>query len=348
MLLSLFTRDICSLFKDKNVLVTGCAGFLGSWLSRTLVQKGANVVGIDRDYKPESMIHELKADAELIEGTIEDLDLMISIIRDRKIEFVFHLAAQSIVGTANSNPLDTFKSNIEGTWNVLEAARQLGQASDIADRRLRGIILASSDKAYGDQDVLPYIEDAPMQGRFPYDVSKSCADLIARSYFLSYKVPVCVTRCGNLFGAGDLNLSRIVPDTLTHVLRGEPVTIRSNGKPVRDYLYIKDAVNAYLMLAERMWNDSSVHGEAFNISNQAPMSVLECVDKILAVVGREDLKPIIQGTATREIEEQFLDATKINTVLGWKPQYDFTAGLKETVGWYKDLVKGRNSVASIS
>ncbi|MBX9949702.1 MAG: GDP-mannose 4,6-dehydratase [Candidatus Obscuribacterales bacterium] len=336
------------MFQGKTVLVTGCAGFLGSWLSRTLVQKGANVIGIDRDYKPESMIHELKGDAELIEGTIEDLDLMLSIVRDRKTEFIFHLAAQSIVGIANNNPLDTFKSNIEGTWNVLETARQLGQTSDKQDRRLRGIILASSDKAYGDQDVLPYVEDAPMQGRFPYDVSKSCADLIARSYYLSYKVPVCTTRCGNLFGAGDLNLSRIVPDTLTHVLRGEPVTIRSNGKPVRDYLYIKDAVNAYLMLAERMWNDSSVHGEAFNISNQAPMSVIECVDKILAVTGREDLKPIIQGTATREIEEQFLDATKINAVLGWKPQYDFKAGLQETVGWYKDLVKSGSSMASIS
>ncbi len=336
------------MFQEKNVLVTGCAGFLGGWLSRTLVQKGANVVGIDREYKPESMIHELKADAELIEGTIEDLDLLMNIVRDRKIEFIYHLAAQSIVGIASRDPIGTFKSNIEGTWNVLETARLLGQTNDVEDRRLRGIILASSDKAYGDQEILPYMEDAPMQGRFPYDVSKSCADLIARSYYLSYKVPVCITRCGNLFGAGDLNLSRIVPDTLTHVFKNEPVTIRSNGKPVRDYLYIKDAVNAYLMLSERMWTDASVHGEAFNISNQAPMSVLECVDKILAVTGREDLKPIIQGTATREIEEQFLDATKINKVLGWKPQYDFKAGLEESLSWYKDLVKAGADVAGVS
>jgi CDP-glucose 4,6-dehydratase len=336
------------MFQDKTVLVTGCAGFLGSWLSKTLVEKNAKVIGLDRQYKPESMIHDVKKDAELIEGSVEDLDLLLRIVKDRNIEFIFHLAAQSIVGIANSNPLDTFKSNIEGTWNVLETARQMGQTSDMKDRRLRGIILASSDKAYGDQEVLPYIEDAPMQGRFPYDVSKSCADLIARSYAISYKVPVCTTRCGNLFGAGDLNMSRIVPDTLWHVLRGQPVTIRSNGKPVRDYLYIKDAVNAYLTLAERMWNDASVHGEAFNISNQAPMSVLECVDKILEVTGRQDLKPIIQGTATREIEEQFLDATKISAVLGWKPQYDFKAGLQETVGWYKELVKGKSDMASIS
>ena len=336
------------MFQGKNVLVTGCAGFLGGWLSRTLVQKGANLFGIDRVYKPESMIHEVKGDAELIEGTIEDLDLLLNIVRDRKIEFIYHLAAQSIVGIASRDPIDTFKSNIEGTWNVLETARLLGQTSDIEDRRLRGIILASSDKAYGDQEVLPYIEDAPMQGRFPYDVSKSCADLIARSYYMSYKVPVCITRCGNLFGAGDLNLSRIVPDTLTHVLKGEPVTIRSNGKPVRDYLYIKDAVNAYLMLSQRMWSDSSIHGEAFNISNQAPMSVLECVDKILEATGRQDLKPIIQGTATREIEAQFLDATKINKVLGWKPQYEFQAGLEECISWYKDLVKKGGDVARVS
>lgn len=346
-LLPLF-RLLLTMFQDKIILVTGCAGFLGSWLSKTLVQKGAKVIGLDRVYKQESMIHAVKGDAELIEGSVEDLDLLLKIVKERKVEFIFHLAAQSIVGIANSNPLDTFKSNIEGTWNVLDTARQLGQTSEIKDRYLRGIILASSDKAYGDQEVLPYIEDAPMQGRFPYDVSKSCADLIARSYAISYKVPVCTTRCGNLFGAGDLNLSRIVPDTLTHVLRGEPVTIRSNGKPVRDYLYIKDAVNAYLTLAERMWNDASVHGEAFNISNQAPMSVLDCVDKILEVTGREDLKPIIQGTATREIEEQFLDATKISAMLGWKPDYEFKAGLQETVDWYKDLVKGKNGMASIS
>ena len=335
------------MFKGKTLLVTGCAGFLGGWLSRALVEKGANVIGIDREYKPDAMIHELNGDAELIEGTIEDLDLMMDIVRSRKVEFIYHLAAQSLVGIASKDPIDTFKSNIEGTWNVLETARQLEQTSDVADRHLRGIILASSDKAYGDQKVLPYVEDAPMQGRFPYDVSKSCADLIARSYFASYKVPVCITRCGNLFGAGDLNLSRIVPDTLTHVLKGEPVTIRSNGKPVRDYLYIKDAVNAYLMLSERMWNDSSIHGEAFNISNQKPMSVLECVDKILDATGRQDLKPVIQNTATREIEEQFLDATKIKEVLGWKPLYEFEDALKESISWYKDLVE-RGSLAGIS
>lgn len=336
------------MLNGKTVLVTGCAGFLGGWLSKNLVQKGAYVIGLDREYKPEAMVHEIKDNAELIDGTIEDLALLLKIVRERKVEFIYHLAAQSIVGIASRDPIGTFKSNIEGTWNVLETARLLGQTSDTEDRYLRGIILASSDKAYGDQEVLPYIEDAPMQGRFPYDVSKSCADLIARSYYLSYKVPVCITRCGNLFGAGDLNLSRIVPDTLTHALKGEAVTIRSNGKPVRDYLYIKDAVNAYLMLSERMWKDSSIHGEAFNISNQRPMSVLECVDKILSATGREDLKPIIKGTATREIEEQFLDATKFMKTLGWKPEYDFESGLKESVSWYKDLISTSKDVASVS
>lgn len=335
------------MWQGKSVLVTGCAGFLGAWLSRALVEKGARVVGIDREYKPASMIHETSEKSELIKGSIENLGQLVEIIESRKIQFLFHLAAQSLVGVANSDPLDTFKSNIEGTWNVLEAARRLGQTKHNAGRYLRGIIVASSDKAYGDQIKLPYLEDAPMQGRFPYDVSKSCADLISQSYFQTFQVPVAITRCGNLFGAGDLNFSRIVPYTILNALRGKPVRIRSNGKPLRDYLYVGDAVEAYLMLAERLSDDDSICGQAFNISNHAPMSVLECVEKILAATGRQDLRPIIEGTATAEIENQFLDANKFQNEIGWKPAYDFQTGLAKSIDWYRKLIE-KELTSSIS
>ncbi|MCC6981460.1 MAG: GDP-mannose 4,6-dehydratase [Candidatus Melainabacteria bacterium] len=335
------------ILKGKNVLVTGCAGFLGSWLCKSLVEKGARVTGLSREYKPDSMIHEIKDQTTLIEGSVENLDLLLGIIHEHKIEFIYHLAAQALVGVASKDPVGTFKSNIEGTWNVLEAARVLGQSIDVPDRMLRGIIVASSDKAYGDQENLPYFEDAPMKGRFPYDVSKSCADLIAKSYYYSYKLPICITRCGNLFGAGDLNFSRIIPDTIIQSLNGKPVTIRSDGTPVRDYLYVKDAANAYAMLSERMWNDTGIYGEAFNISNQTPMSVLDVVQAVLKVTGRTDLAPVVLGTASREIDKQFLDATKIREVLGWKPEHDFESGLKETIEWYKHSLKSPVETASV-
>lgn len=334
------------MFQGKRVLVTGCAGFLGSWLSKMLVERGALVTGIDREYKENALIHDVRHAAKLIDGNVEDFELLLKTVRDEKIEFIYHLAAQSIVGIAARDPVGTFKSNIEGTWNVLEVARLLGQTADVEDRYLRGIILASSDKAYGDQEVLPYLEDAPMQGRFPYDVSKSCADLIARSYHATYKVPVCVTRCGNLYGSGDLNMSRIVPDTLTHVLQGKPVRIRSNGTPIRDYLYVKDAANAYLLLSQKMWTDATIYGEAFNISNELPMSVIDVVNKILTVTERPDLEPIIEGTARGEIHEQFLDAGKIRRVIGWKPEYDIESGLRETVDWYRKLAAAKDAPGS--
>lgn len=327
------------MLEGKRVLITGAGGFLGSWLSKTLVGKGALVTGLDREYREHALVHEVKESADLVVGDVEDFKSTLETVKDKKIEFIYHLAAQSIVGIAAKEPVATFRSNIEGTWNILEIARALGQTADVSDRHLRGIILASSDKAYGDQEVLPYMEDAPMQGRFPYDVSKSCADLIARSYFASYKVPVCITRCGNLFGAGDLNMSRIVPDTLTHALRGKAVRVRSDGTPVRDYLYIKDAVSAYIMLSEKMWSDCTIYGEAFNISYESPMPVTEVVRKVLKVVDREDLEPVIEGTARGEIHAQYLDAAKIRATIGWKPQYDFESGLRESVDWYAKLAR---------
>jgi len=315
----------------RKVLVTGCNGLLGAWLCEALIQSGAAVVGLDREQRAGSRIRELTGKIDLVSGDIADFELVLRVLNEFDIEFIYHLAAQAVVGPAARNPLSTFRSNIQGTWNILEAARTLRSNSPL----LQGIIVASSDKAYGDQDNLPYREDAPMQGRFPYDVSKSCADLIARSYYYSYNLPVCVTRCGNLYGAGDLNWSRIVPGTIMHVLRGERPIIRSDGTPVRDYLYVKDAVGAFLKLSERMFEDSSTHGEAFNISNETPVSVLEIVQEILELLARTDLKPIIEARSSLEIGRQYLSSAKIRSRIGWSPEYDLKRGLAETIEWYR-------------
>ena len=230
---------------------------------------------------------------------------------------------------AARNPLSTFKSNIQGTWNILEAARLLKE-------RVKGIIVASSDKAYGDQTELPYREEAPMEGRYPYDVSKSCADLIARSYFHSYKLPVCVSRCGNLYGGGDFAFSRIIPGTIRSILAGESPLIRSDGTPVRDYVYVKDAAQALISLSENMISSKTLHGEAFNISNESPISVLDLVQKILTLMKRNDIKPTVLGNASLEIQAQYLSSSKIRERLGWVPRFDLESGLNETIKWYRN------------
>jgi CDP-glucose 4,6-dehydratase len=268
---------------------------------------------------------------ESVVADIEEYEQMVHLLNTHAVDFVFHLAAQALVQVAARDPLSTFKSNIQGTWNILEAARMLHGSSTA----LKGIIVTSSDKAYGDQVKLPYFEDAPMEGRFPYDVSKSCADLIARSYFHSYKQPVCVTRCGNLYGGGDFAFSRIVPGTIKSVLEGEPPLVRSDGTPVRDYIYVKDAVQALLDLARKMMSSVAIHGQAFNISNEAPISVLALVERILLLMKRSDLKPIVEGNAPLEIQAQYLSAKKIREALGWKPKYDLDSGILETVEWYR-------------
>lgn len=305
---------------------------LGSWLSLALVKQGAHVFALDREFRSGSLINQAPGRIDFVPGDICDLDFMMRVINEYEIDFVFHFAAQAIVGAAARNPISTFKSNIEGTWNVLEACRVLRQSSN----RPRGCIVASSDKAYGDQELLPYVEHAPMQGRYPYDVSKSCADLIAQSYFHSYQLPVCVTRCGNMYGGGDLQFSRIVPKTIMSALKGEKITIRSDGSPVRDYLYVKDASDANLAIAERMLEDASVHGEIFNIGCEKPISVLQIVHKIISLLGREDLSPIVQGKATLEIQRQYLDSSKLRSLIGWRPLYDLERGLLETIEWYQN------------
>jgi CDP-glucose 4,6-dehydratase len=319
------------LWKDRNVFITGCTGLLGSYLSEELVNKGANLIGLVRDNVPKSnlCLSGVINNMTVVKGEVEDYFLIERIMNEYEIEIVFHLAAQTIVGISNTSPMSTFKSNIEGTWNVLEAARRV--------KRIKGVIVASSDKAYGEQDKLPYYEDAPLKGYFPYDVSKSCADLISRMYFKTYNLPVCIVRCGNFYGGGDLNFNRIVPGTIRDLLNNKRPVIRSDGKYIRDYIYIKDAVNAYMLLAQKMW-EKNILGEAFNFSYGEPVTVIKLVDMILGIMEKKNLKPKILNQAMNEIRKQYLSSDKAKKILGWKPRYSLEEGLKETIEWYREYL----------
>lgn len=314
---------------NKNVFVTGCSGLLGSWLVEELIQNGANVIGLLRDYVPQSRIYRdgLIQKITTVSGNIEDFYLIERALNEYEIEIVFHLAAQTIVPIANNNPLSTFETNIKGTWTLLEACRR--------NRKIKKIIVASSDKAYGEHQKLPYTEDMPLQGKYPYDVSKSCADLITQMYFHYYKIPVCITRCGNLFGGGDLNFNRIVPGTIRSIYYGENPIIRSDGKYVRDYFYVRDAANAYLCLAEKM-DDEKIIGHTFNFGNDTPMTVLEITGELLTLMERSDLHPVILNEAKGEILKQYLSSKKARKLLGWKPVFSIREGLKETIKWYEN------------
>lgn len=316
-------------WNNKNVFVTGGTGFLGSYLVKKLVNSGANVTVLVRDYIPKSNMYigEEYKSINVVSGKLEDYDIFERILGEYEIDTIFHLAAQAIVGVANKNPLGTFSSNIQGTWNVLEAARR--------SPLVKQIIVASSDKAYGDQEKLPYDENMPLQGKHPYDVSKSCTDLIAQTYYETYKLPVCITRCGNLYGGGDLNFNRIIPQTIQLVLNGEAPVIRSDGSFIRDYFYVEDAVDAYIALAEKV-QEYNLGGQAFNFSNEIQLTVLELVDKILNIMG-SDLKSVILNQGSNEIKHQYLSAKKARNILGWSPKYTIDEGLRKTVEWYKNF-----------
>jgi CDP-glucose 4,6-dehydratase len=320
-------------WKNRNVLVTGCTGLLGSHLTGMLVDRGANVVGLVRDMVPKSNLIRagIYGEINVVRGCVEDYFTMERALNEYEVDTVFHLAAQTIVGIANSNPLSTFESNIKGTWSVLEACRRVAA--------VKKIVIASSDKAYGDQEELPYDENSPLKGSHPYDVSKSCSDLLARAYFNTYQSPVCITRCGNFYGPGDLNFNRIVPGTIRYVLHNESPTIRSDGTFIRDYFYVKDAALAYMHLAEKM-EDRRIHGEAFNFSNELQIPVLELVQKILKLMGRTDLKPVVLNQASNEIKHQYLAAGKARKMLDWKPKYNLDDALEETIAWYTEFLKG--------
>jgi len=294
---------------NKTVLLTGATGLLGSWMTKELINRDANIVALIRDQVPRSMLYQEGSLGKItsVSGNLEDFYLIERTLNEYEVETVFHLAAQTIVPIANNNPLSTFDSNIKGTWTLLEACRR--------NRKVKKIIVASSDKAYGDQTVLPYTEEMPLQGRNPYDVSKSCADLIAQMYHHHYGIQICVTRCGNLFGGGDLNFNRIVPGTIRSIYYGERPVIRSDGKYLRDYFYVRDAVNAYIGLAEKM-DESNIPGQAFNFGHDAPMTVLEIANEILSLMNRSDLQPVILNQASGEIREQYLSSKKARQLLG--------------------------------
>jgi CDP-glucose 4,6-dehydratase len=320
-----------SFWKNRNVFVTGCTGLLGSWLVDDLLKHDARVVGLVRDVVPESQLYRSKNIDRIIivRGSLEELPLLERAIGEYEIDAIFHLAAQAIVGTANRNPLPTLQTNIAGSWNVFEAARR-------SDGLVKRIIVASSDKAYGSHEKLPYTEEAPLQGKYPYDVSKSCTDLIAQMYFATYSLPVCVTRSANMFGGGDLNFNRIIPGTIRSALHNERPVIRSDGTFVRDYIYVPDVVSAYLAIAEKM-DDKTVAGEAFNISTDNRLSVIDLTNLILRSMNRTDLAPVILNEAKSEIKEQYLSAKKLEKVVGWKGHHTVEQALDQTIRWYRQF-----------
>jgi CDP-glucose 4,6-dehydratase len=314
-------------WQDRNVFVTGATGLVGGWVVKNLKKLNANVVTLVRDWVPGSLLNREKAwdYVNVVRGDICDQDLLERVLAEYEISTVLHLAAQTIVPIANRNPVSTFEANIAGTWRLLEACRH--------NPTVKQIVVASSDKAYGEAAHLPYTEETPLQAKYPYDVSKSCADLIAQSYANTWDLPVVITRCGNFYGGGDLNWNRIIPGTIRSVLRGKRPQIRSTGELIRDYVYVEDAVSSYLLLAEKVEEIPSIKGQAFNFSNENPLSALEIAQKLLDLMG-SNLKLEILGEASQEIKNQFLDATKAKTVLNWKPLFSLEEGLKRTISWY--------------
>ena len=320
-----------SFWQDRPTLVTGATGLLGGWLVPRLLDAGAEVVCLVRDWVPQSELIAtgLLDRVKVARGEVQDQGLLERVLGEYEIDTVFHLAAQTIVGIANRNPVSTFTSNIGGTWAMLEACRR--------SPAVRQIVLASSDKAYGEHTGEPYREDNPLQGRHPYDVSKSCADLIAQSYAATYGLPVTVTRCGNFFGGGDLNWNRLVPGTIRAILREQRPVIRSDGRYVRDYFYIEDAAAAYMLLAEKLAAGPELGGQAFNFAHDLTLTVLELVEKILELMD-SPLTPVILNEAASEILHQSLDAAKARRLLGWRPQFSLAEGLTRTISWYRKFL----------
>jgi CDP-glucose 4,6-dehydratase len=318
---------------DRPVLVTGATGLVGSWLVPRLVERGADVVCLVRDWVPRSeLVRSGVLDrVNVVRGDVRDQPLLERVLGEYEVDTVLHLAAQTIVGIANVHPVPTFESNIAGTWALLEACRRAPS--------VRQIVLASSDKAYGEQDLLPYDEEMPLRGTHPYDVSKSCADMIAQSYARTFDTPAVVTRCGNFYGGGDLNWNRIVPGTIRSVLRGQRPVIRSDGRYVRDYFYVEDGVEAYILLAERLAAEPDLRGQAFNFSNEERVTVLELVQRILHLMG-SGLEPQILDQASFEIRKQFLSAAKARRMLDWRPLFTLEQGLRGTIAWYEQFFTG--------
>ena len=318
-------------WQDRPTLVTGATGLLGGWLVRRLLEAEADVVCLVRDWVPQSEFVRARLNdrVKVVTGDVRSQSLLERVLGEYEIDTVIHLAAQTIVSIANRNPVSTLETNIAGTWAMLEACRRSSS--------VKQIVVASSDKAYGEHKQLPYNEDAPLVGRHPYDVSKSCADLIAQSYAVTYRLPVAITRSGNFYGGGDLNWNRLVPGTIRSVLRGNRPVIRSDGKFVRDYLYADDGAAANMLLAERLASDDTLIGQAFNFSNESQATVLEVVERILKLM-RSELEPEVRNEAVNEIREQYLNAQKARQILGWKPLFTLDEGLRHTIDWYREFL----------
>jgi CDP-glucose 4,6-dehydratase len=323
---------VTSFWRDRPTLVTGATGFLGGWLVSMLLDRGAAVVCLVRDWVGECELVRtgMTNRVSIVRGDVRRQAVVERALGEYEVDTVFHVAAQAVVGIASRNPVSTLDTNIRGTWTVLEACRR--------SPAVRQIVLASSDKAYGTHPTLPYGEDMPLQGRYPYDVSKSCADLIAQSYAATYDLPVIVTRCANLYGGGDLNWNRLVPGTIRSALRGERPIVRSDGRRKRDYLYVEDGAAAYLMLAEALAARRDLAGQAFNFGHREPIAVLDFVGRILAVCGRSDLEPDVRAQSEHEIPDQYLDASRARTMLGWEAATDHQEGLTRAVGWYREFL----------
>lgn len=320
-----------SFWLDRPTFITGATGLVGSWLVKRLVEAGADVVCLVRDWIPQSELVRTGVfdHVKVVRGDICDQAMLERVLGEHEVDTVIHLAAQTIVTIANRNPISTFESNIAGTWNLMEACRR--------SPKVKQIVVASSDKAYGDQQVLPYSENTPLQGQHPYDVSKSCADLIAKTYAVSYDLPVTITRCGNFYGGGDLNWNRIIPGTIRSVFRGQRPVIRSNGQYIRDYFYVEDGAAAYMLLAERLAEQPSLRGEAFNFSNEIQITVNEIVARILNQMN-STLKPDIRNEVSNEILHQYLTAEKARTLLNWSPLFNLDEALSLTIEWYKNFL----------
>lgn len=313
-------------WEGRNVLVTGAAGLLGGWTIRALADRGARVVALDPMDAPQEVAG--VSGVVAVRGDVRDRDLVQSVIAGGT-NTVVHLGAQAIVGAANEDPVPTFEANIEGTWTLLEACRR--------EPAVGAIVVASSDKAYGEADE-PYQETTPLRPRHPYDASKACADLIAQAYAASYGVPVTISRCGNLYGGGDLNWSRIVPGTVRSVIEGRRPVIRSDGTYVRDYLYVEDAAEGVLALAGAVGERPELRGEAFNFGAGERLPVMELVGRILFLMGSR-LEPDVRNEAVNEIPAQRVDSTKARTFLGWAPGHSLEDGLRRTIAWYRDHLK---------
>lgn len=322
-------------WKGKKVFITGGTGFIGTWVVKALVDNGAEVVCLAKEMQKGSNFEKLGLDKKvtLIFGDILDLNILKLSLEKYQIDSVFHLAAQPLVQIALKNPAETIYLNVVGTLNVIEACR--------LNPAIKRIVVASSDKAYGSTEKLPYDESFPLKGEYPYDVSKSCTDLIAQAYAKTYKMPIAITRCSNIYGGGDLNFDRIIPETIKHLIFNEDILIRSNGKFKREFFYVKDAALAYLILAENI-EKLGLKGEAFNFGTDEPAVILDLVNKIIEVSGKKDAKVNILDTAKAEIKDQYLSSEKARKMFGWAPKYSLKEGLKETYDWYSEYFKNAN------